>query len=184
MPRLAVRTSLFPSRFSYLAYRLPTSIQEQRAGMLEGPVLGVQCRPETCFRNPGDEVGKGQSEILDLMREIVGALIIAQERAREGKEEKRPGAGKWWSEAPRWGGGPGGEIGNPVGNSDDPVPPVGRGRSGSRGDRRAGNKKLDRQSSSTWDKKVKYMSIGKHRESGVDDVSQTPTVRISRLYRF
>ncbi|KAI9772119.1 MAG: hypothetical protein M1840_001408 [Geoglossum simile] len=170
MPRLAVRTSLFPSRFSYLAYRLPASVQEQRAGMLEGPVLGVQCRPETCFRNPGEEMGKGQSEVLDFMREIVGALIIAQERAREGKEEKKPGAGKWWSEAPRWGGGPGGEIGNPVGNSDDPVPPVGRGRSGSRGDRKAGNKKLDRQSSSTWDKRIKYQSIGKHKESGVDDI--------------
>lgn len=182
MPRLAVRTSLFPSRFGGLAYRLPTAMTEQRAGILEGPILGVQCRPETCFRNPGEEVGKGQPEILDFMREIVGALIVAQERAREGKEEKKPGAGKWWSEAPRWGGGPGGEAGNPVGNSDDPVPPVGRGRTGLRGDRRAGNnKKLDRQGSSTWDKRIKYQAIGKNKESGVDDVSLNHLSCLPRL---
>ncbi|KAI9787558.1 MAG: hypothetical protein M1839_000088 [Geoglossum umbratile] len=170
MPRLAVRTSLFPSRFNTLAYRLPAEIAEQRAGILEGPILAVQCRPETCFRSPGEEVGSGQAEVLDFMREIVGALIVAQERTREGKEEKKPGAGKWWSEAPRWGGGPGGEVGNPVGNSDDPVPPVGRGRTNLRGDRRASNKKLDRQGSSTWDKKIRYQAIGKHKESGVDDI--------------
>jgi hypothetical protein len=106
---------------------------------------------------------------------MVGALIIAQERAREGKEEKKPGVGKWWCEAPRWGGGPGGEVGNPVGNSDDPAPPVGRGRTGSRGDRRTNLKRLDRQSSSTWDKRIKYQAIGKNEESGVDDVSLSHT---------
>ncbi|KAH0536244.1 hypothetical protein FGG08_006866 [Glutinoglossum americanum] len=169
-PRLTVRASLFPSRFSNLAYRTPSTIAEQRSGMLEGPVLGVQCRPETSFRSPEDEVGKGQAEILDLMREVVGTLIMAQERAREGKEEKKPGAGKWWCEAPRWGGGPGGEVGNPVGNSDDPAPPIGRGRAGLRGDRRASFKRLDRQSSGAWDKKVKYQAIGKNKESGVDDI--------------
>ncbi|KAH0551070.1 hypothetical protein GP486_007581 [Trichoglossum hirsutum] len=125
-----------------------------------------------CRLHPEDEVGKGQAEILDLMREIVGALIIAQERAREGKEEKKPGAGKWWCEAPRWGGGPGGEVGNAAGNSDDPAPPVvGRGRTASRGDRRANFKRLDRQSSGIWDKKVRYQALGKNKKSGVDDVS-------------
>ncbi|KAF1820852.1 uncharacterized protein K489DRAFT_44741 [Dissoconium aciculare CBS 342.82] len=53
---------------------------------------------------------------LDILREIGLLLEIAQERYREGKTESRPGAGQWWTEKPRWGGGKGG----PVGDADKP----------------------------------------------------------------
>jgi hypothetical protein len=49
--------------------------------------------------------------VLDLAREVGVMLLLAQERAREGKEEIKPGEGKWWTSTPRWGGGPGGSMG-------------------------------------------------------------------------
>jgi hypothetical protein len=74
--------------------------------MLEGPVLISQCRPETSFRTADNAPGTGIGDVSDLFREVGGMLLAAQERAREGAVEKRPGEGKWWTMQPRFGGAP------------------------------------------------------------------------------
>ncbi|PBP19706.1 hypothetical protein BUE80_DR009446 [Diplocarpon rosae] len=106
-PRAAPEPTPPPSHFNSSAtfiYRLPVERSSARAGIVEGPVAAVSARATTTFANPADET-------LDLAREIVAILLTAQQRARDGKTEKRFGDGEWWTTKPRWGGGPGGPIG-------------------------------------------------------------------------
>jgi len=105
-PRLTVGNLLFPVRQSFQIARSPKDRQIARQGILEGPVFIAQCRPETTFRVTGDEPGSGIGEVCDLFREVGGMLLAAQERAREGEAELRPGEGKWWTTKPRFGGAP------------------------------------------------------------------------------
>lgn len=95
--------SYFNSSASFI-YRTPRDRASARTGVVEGPLAAVSCRTTTVFATETDER-------LDLAREVVAVLLTAQQRAREGKEEKRFGEGKWWTSTPRWGGGPGGAIG-------------------------------------------------------------------------
>jgi hypothetical protein len=121
-PRLSVRNLLFPVRQSLVVGRVPRERELARRAVLEGPVMAACCRVETNFhRDDGKEdekAGDGNDMIdraederkgaLDLAREVGVMLLLAQERAREGKEPAKPGEGKWWTVTPRWGGGPGG----------------------------------------------------------------------------
>ncbi|CZS95119.1 uncharacterized protein RAG0_04897 [Rhynchosporium agropyri] len=102
-PKSTPPPSYFNSSVTFV-YRLPVERSAARAGIVEGPVATLSARNSTVFKNPSDE-------ILDLAREVVGVLITAQHRAREGRTEKRFGDAKWWTCTPRWGGGPGGPIG-------------------------------------------------------------------------
>ncbi len=124
-PRLQVRNLLFPVRQSFVVGRVPRDRELGRRAILEGPVMGICCRAETNFR-PNEKIGNGKADgsngcnmkfsegvnewrdILDLAREVGVMLLLAQERAREAKQEVKPGEGKWWTTTPRWGGGPGG----------------------------------------------------------------------------
>lgn len=128
-PRLSVRNLLFPVRQSFFVGRIPSEKEMGRRGVLEGPVMGICSRVETSFHDHfedgkmDEKVGKEArrnrggivpvdrwKEILDLAREAAVMLLLAQERAREGKEEIKSGEGKWWTSTPRWGGGPGGSV--------------------------------------------------------------------------
>lgn len=95
--------SYFNSSVTFI-YRTPTDRSSARGGVVEGPVAALSARSTTGFSTEADEQ-------LDLAREVVAVLLTAQQRAREGKEERRFGDGKWWATKPRWGGGPGGPIG-------------------------------------------------------------------------
>ncbi|KAI9836868.1 MAG: hypothetical protein M1819_001033 [Sarea resinae] len=121
-PRVTVQNVFFPVRLTAHIARNPSDRSLARRGHTEGPLLGVQCRPETVFRLNGGEKVDEDAERLDLLREIGVMLLIAQERARETQPEFRPGFGKWWTTVPRWGGGTGGEGGNDAGNTDDTFP--------------------------------------------------------------
>ncbi|KAJ5365083.1 hypothetical protein N7517_007969 [Penicillium concentricum] len=105
-PRLTTKNLLFPVRQTFQSSRSPRDRQIARSGMLEGPVLISQCRSETSFRTADNTPGTGIGEVSDLFREVGGMLLAAQERAREGAVEKRPGEGKWWTMEPRFGGAP------------------------------------------------------------------------------
>jgi hypothetical protein len=154
-----------------------------RQGWMEGPVLGVQCRPDTNFGAGGNLEAES---VLDVVRELGGMLLLAQERAREGKSEVRAGEGKWWTTALRWGGGPGGEVGEATGASDDveqasstppPKPEVkvpGRPRMGSKDRRRPSPAeiwKMLRVGNPLWDPKIVYEAIGKESGAEWDEVS-------------
>ena len=142
---------------------------------MDGPILEIQCRPEISFRLDSESVGTGHGEMLDLLREVGVLLLMAQERAREGKEEKRPGEGQWYTTTPRWGGGPGGEVGNASGNSDEIEP---RPREDRKRDSRPRSRKANAAEAykrlapgmGIWDPKMTYMRIGKHPQSQFDDV--------------
>ncbi|KAI9717382.1 MAG: hypothetical protein M1812_004734 [Candelaria pacifica] len=179
-PRLAVQTVLFPVRFSSIVYRVPTERVRARAGNLEGPLIGVQCRPTTEFRNPGEALGEGNGEKVDLLREVGAMLLMAQERARDGTVEKKPGEGKWWTTKPRWGGQIGGEIDNATGNSDEAVPTrVGRGSKRVPSRRRQEAERSYRTLSpgpGLWDKKVTYVQVGKNEQSDFDDIFMVSSI--------
>ena len=101
----------FPSSYfnsaAQFIYRTPRDRVSARTGIVEGPLAVVSSRNTTSFASEVDSK-------LDLAREVVAVLLTAQQRAREGKEERRLGVGKWWTTVPRWGGGPGGAIGKEV----------------------------------------------------------------------
>ncbi|ESZ96677.1 hypothetical protein SBOR_2936 [Sclerotinia borealis F-4128] len=107
----APQSSSAPSQFSAMGtamlYRTPTDRNSARVGFQEGPLAALSCRSTTSFSTPLDSN-------LDLAREIITILLTAQQRNREGKEEKPFGEGKWWTTVPRWGGGKGGSIGKEI----------------------------------------------------------------------
>ncbi|KAJ9396855.1 hypothetical protein DTO282F9_6258 [Paecilomyces variotii] len=187
-PRLAVRNLLFPVRQTLIAGRAPSDRQIAKRGILEGPLLLAQCRPDTVFREPGQAAGHGTQELCDLFREVGGLLLTAQERAREDAMEVRPGEGKWWTTTPRWGGAPNEGVTGDGRNSDDTSPP-GKGNIHKRSkldhavssSRRPGPGSSRKMSASEkwkilappqslWDKRMKYMQIGKPKDNPFDDI--------------
>ena len=135
-PRLKMHNLLLPIKQSGTVYRAPRDRQRAKMGILEGPLLGIQCRSETNFlRTPithnkekseyllqsipetKDELGErsehageeivsnlaeedeSKEELLDLAREVGAMLLIAQERAREGKIEVKL-ENRWWAKDP------------------------------------------------------------------------------------
>jgi hypothetical protein len=159
---------------STVAWRAPADRMKARSGWLEGPVLGVQCRPETDFgRN-----GSGEAEsVLDTARELGGLLLLAQERLREGKRERKSGEGKWWVTKARWGGGPGGEVGEASGGSDAPVEKeekAARSRPSAKDKRKlsaAEAWKVLKPGGGIWDPRIAYEAIGKDRSVEWDEAS-------------
>ncbi|ORY13258.1 hypothetical protein BCR34DRAFT_562306 [Clohesyomyces aquaticus] len=177
-PVLNLEKVRFPVRMNTVGWRGPADRMKARQGWMEGPVLGVQCRPDTNFGSTGNLEAES---VLDLTRELGGMFLLAQERAREGKTERRAGEGKWWTTVPRWGGGPGGEVGEATGASDDASPAVApkaeekpsRSRLGSKDRRRptpAEVWKILRPGNPLWDPKIVYEAIGKDRSDAWDEV--------------
>ncbi|KAF2878092.1 hypothetical protein BDV95DRAFT_10095 [Massariosphaeria phaeospora] len=178
-PVLLLEHVRFPVRMNTVAWRGPTDRVKARQGWLEGPILGIQCRPDTNFGSNGDLEAES---VLDIVRELGGMLLLAQERAREGKTEPRAGDGKWWTHKPRWGGGPGGEVGETTGTNDAAFDktaqkaeekPANRPRLGSRDRRRPSPSeiwKILRIGNPLWDPKIVYEAIGKDREDAWDTI--------------
>lgn len=183
-PRLAVQNLLFPVRESFALSRSPQDRQMARKGILEGPIILGQCRNETVFRGEGQTIGQGHTEMCDLLREVGAMLLGAQERAREGSTEIKPGDGKWWTTKPRWGGLDQGVTGEKASRVEDEPSEEPNKRSrhdrSSHSSRKSSSSrkmsvsdkwKLVQPGPSLWDRKMKYMQIGKNKNSEFDDVS-------------
>jgi hypothetical protein len=99
-PRVEVKTLRVSVPLTRRIWRPPTDRIEAKMGTVYGPVLGMSSRPMTGF----DE--KQIYSEVDLLREFGTLLLLAQERNRMGRKEKRPGEGAWWHEKPRWAGMP------------------------------------------------------------------------------
>jgi hypothetical protein len=188
-PVLKLEHVRFPVRMSSAAWRGPQDRAKARQGFMEGPLMGVQCRADVNFGATGR---LKQQSTLDAVRELGGLLLLAQERAREGKTETRSGEGKWWTAKPRWGGGPGGEVGEAtgateiLGNATAPKPEakfVERNRDGSKARRRptpAELWKTLKPGNPLWDPKVTYEAIGKDKNVEWDDVGlRMPGLKLS-----
>jgi hypothetical protein len=173
-------TSSFPTNISFI-YRTPTARASARSGIVEGPLAALSSRLTTAFTTPHDSV-------FDLCREIASILATAQQRSRETKTEKKPLDDLWWCHKPRWGGGPGGPIGREADKVDETGSADGESilaAAGAAGESSAGpspakksrkkmsfydNYRMVRPPSSTWDRKAKYMTIGKPRGADYDDI--------------
>jgi hypothetical protein len=174
-----MQSSFFAVRLTGSIFRTSADRERARKDLVEGPLMGLQCRPETRFRGSEQPVGTGQGEALDLLREIGALLLLAQERARHGKSPTRPGEGKWYTCIPRWGGGPGGEVANPAGNSDEMVaPPPDDGKKKAASTKNRGRRysaaeayKRLQPGLGTWDPRVTYLAVGKEENSDFDNVT-------------
>ena len=185
-PRLLVKGLLFPVRHTFTICRSPKDRQEARKGIMEGPLLLAQCRGETSFHKEDGTVDRS-AEVCDIMREAVGMLLFAQERARQDAVEVKPGEGKWWATEPRWGGAPNdGPVVESEANDKDNNGKEANGDAG--GDRKRSRHSLSRRGPSqrklsvaekwklvqpgpsTWDRKLRYMQIGKDQDTPCDDV--------------
>ncbi|KAI1438133.1 hypothetical protein GGR50DRAFT_685541 [Xylaria sp. CBS 124048] len=102
----APRSSYFTSGCVFV-HRASTTREAARVGIVDGPIAAVSARNTTRFNTP-------MESNIDFGRELLAALVTAQLRDREGKEEKRIGEGQWWATEKRWGGGEGGPIGREV----------------------------------------------------------------------
>ena len=172
--RLKLQGTMIPILHAAAVHRVPTDVREARRGVSEGPMLGVFCREQTSFRDSNEAEGEGKQEILDLLRETGLMLLLAQKRAREGKEEEVPGQGKWWANAPRWGGGIGGELGHASEETTADATisaPFGRPRRQNKKTGRLDAWKSMQPPPGIWEKGVRYQQIGRNKDSEHDDVS-------------
>lgn len=182
-PRIQLHGMTFPLPHVASVYRTPKDARRARSGILEGPLLAVSCRDHPRYRDPGQAVGEGAFEIMDLLRETGLMAMLALKRAREGKEEVQPGAGKWWTTTPRWGGGPGGECGIVEEEAmEDPAQDVsGPQRKRAKKSTQADVWRAMHPPKSTWEKGISYQQIGKDKGSVYDDVS---SMAISTYFTF
>ena len=169
--RLKLQGTMIPILHAATVHRVPKDVRAARRGVAEGPMLGVFCREQISFRDLDEAAGEGKQEILDLLRETGLMLMLAQKRAREGKEEEVPGKGQWWANAPRWGGGVGGELGA----INDEI----TGDAATAESSRKQNKKASRMDawksmqppSRIWERGMTYQQIGRDKSRKHDDVS-------------
>lgn len=112
-PKIKLHNLLIPLLQTASVYRYPKDGQAARKGILEGPLLGIQCTNQMVFRRPDEaQEAVGQGDLANFLREIGLMLSIAEKRSREGRTEPPPGESEWWLTKPRWGGAPDvGEIG-------------------------------------------------------------------------
>lgn len=204
--KLKLKSMFVPVHQTALVYRPPQDRQLARQGFVEGPLMAIQSRAETVFRLAGEQQGEGQGEMVDLLREVGAMLLLAQERARDGKVEVAPGTDQWWATTPRWGGGPGGEMGSAeTANTDDAPPAQNEDGELLEDDKASGRledkkrRKLEKSAqrkskrvpsgyhslqapASTWDKRTTYAQIGKEEGSEYDDVSHRRDLRLPSIY--
>ncbi|EEH49182.2 uncharacterized protein PADG_05261 [Paracoccidioides brasiliensis Pb18] len=197
-PRLQLKGMLFPVRQNFVVARSPQDRQIARKGILEGPMIFVQCRGETSFHDKNNTAGDRCREICDLLREVAAMLLFAQERARDGATETRPGDGKWWTTTPRWGGADNSGPEADKSNIDKPkeatqdsedrlankrskcdrtsLPFRRHGSSGSKKLSVAERWKILQPGPSMWDRKMRYTQIGTDRVSSFDDIFMVSSI--------
>ena len=187
---LSVRNLRIPVDLSGVVYSAPKERPSSIVGSLVGPLIAVQGRHGTTFGKDD-----AQSDSVDLLAEVGAMLLIAQERAREGTVEISPNLNKWFVTKPRWGGGTGEAIGEPLGpvceeeivihqeQSNDlsmqsEEPPTKKRSQDKRvraaKARETAKKENLRKSTMPpgprWDSRVKYMRLGKDAENDFDNV--------------
>lgn len=158
---------------TFLIHRLPTDRTSAKAGVLEGPVMGSFVRQDVEAYSEGSAQQRKERLHMDLLREMGCLLHIAQERRRQGREERvwmktAPKAGHWFS-----------EMASDKSMPEDDLPEMlMRANNGDNMDRKKKKVKTKYEmwkemqpQRAVWDARVKYMAIGKDEESDWDEVS-------------
>ena len=147
----------------------PRNRDEARKGFTEGPLMGVLAtmNPELPSQAKDSTASNSSGNLQMVLKDISLAIMLAQKRARQGKQQPVAGHKKWWTEIPRWGGGPGGQIGileQSVDHFRDP--------NSARRSRDLAVKRYKRlhPPCSSWDRGIHYRQIGKEPHAQYDDV--------------
>lgn len=168
--QVEIKSLLIPVTVGGVIWRSPEDKLRQKQGFFDGPLMGLQCRGETAFtKDP-------ESAALDTAREMACLLMIAQERAREGKTKITPGQGAWYTTRRRWGGGPGGEFGEAEGDRDSQpfVPTTRRVSTPGSWPKKMTEEEIWKElkpNTGLWDNKTNYIAVGKDRTIDHDTVS-------------
>ncbi|OQO11690.1 hypothetical protein B0A48_03417 [Cryoendolithus antarcticus] len=168
-----------PVRLSGVVSRVPADRAKARAGIIQGPIMGVQVRNDTGFLDANGKPMVGKSR-LDQLREIGGLLALAQDRRRQGTADNKPGEGEWWTTKPRWGGGPGGAAEDAQGlDGNGEMLTVEEAVNAAKNDPRSQNRRRStpvmlwkelKCGSGMRDQRTEYMAIGKELNSPYDEV--------------
>lgn len=170
-PQVEIKRLMIPVTQSNIVWRFPEDKNQVKRGVVEGPVMGIQCRADVKF------FGDAALSTLDLAREMAGILLLAQERAREGKTKQVPGQGKWYTTRRRWGGGPGGEFGEAEGNTDSNhqfSPTTRRVNVPGQLPRKMTEEEIWKElkpNNGLWEPRTSYLAVGKDRNIPQDSVS-------------
>jgi hypothetical protein len=168
-PRITLGDVVLKTTYSHLVYRTPKDQNAKRMGMLEGPVCGVSCRREVDFsesENGTKAEVPGNKAMMDLLQEIGVAVLLAQERDREGKAEKLY-MGIRRTHAPTFSFGT--AVGEPFSQDDNELL-ISSGkdervrrcdREEYEAQRRRRVSYSRRQAKSVWDPKVRYIHVGR-----------------------
>ena len=182
---LSIQKCRMPVDLTGLVYGTPLNRPGKDEPVLEGPLLAVQCRNVTDFTSE-------RVQVVDLLREVGAILLLAQLRAREGREEVLPTEDEWYVKNPRFGGWSGDAIGASIAGSDtesgdeegstgdgEEEPPAKRrgararakaAKDGKHARWRQALEKSWEPPQKQWDGRVRYMKLGKE-EGEWDDVS-------------
>lgn len=193
-PAMQIGRIELPVRLTGMVLRLPTDRDKARAGVLEGPVMGILERNTIDFISDATFMLSPRMSEHDLLREIAAMLLIAQQRAREGVVPNTQSDDKWWETKPRWGGGPGSKVPGLQECEDNYAKILARiAEAGSestkdmKAQERNAKERLKRTQDvvkgwttlasvpSLWNKRFEYKAIGKSPESPYDEVSSIRT---------
>lgn len=162
---------------TFMVYCIPKERVAARAGILEGPLMAGYVRTE--FEAFGDGSGKQKEEKarLDLLKEIGSLLHVAQERRREGREEKvwtkkAPKNGHYFSEMADGGMDP---QQDPAAGAESVGDFTWEVKAESRKAKKSKTKysvwKEMNPQKPVWDPKIKYEAVGKATDNEWDEVS-------------
>ena len=103
-PTLIVGGVRMPVRHqTFTVHRVPSDRETAKQGIVEGPVMGSYIRQDVEAFSEGTAQQRKERLQLDILKEMGCLLHLAQERRRQGREEKiwlkkAPKAGHWFSE--------------------------------------------------------------------------------------
>lgn len=154
---------------TFLVHRVPSDRAIARQGIVEGPVMGSFVRQDVEAYSEGSAEQRKERLELDVLKELGCLLHMAQERRREGREERiwtkpRLQGGQWFS-----------EMASDKSTPEDSVNEMGEAAEAERKRKKVKTKyetwKEMQQPRPVWDPKVKYMAVGREEESEWDEVS-------------
>lgn len=155
---------------TFLVHRVPSDRQTAKSGIVEGPVLGSFVRQDVEAYSEGTEQQRKERLQMDLLREMGCLLHVAQERRRQGRQERvwtkpTPPAGHWFSEMASDKSVPDDSLVSLLGSTN------GMGHKAQKVKTKYEMWKDMQPQRAIWDAKIKYMAIGKDDDSDWDEVS-------------
>lgn len=173
---------------TFLVHRMSRDLASAKQGIVEGPVMGSFVRQDVEAFSAGTAQQRKEKLELDVLREVGSLLHLAQERRREGKEERVwtkktvPAGRHWFSEMASDGGKPDESPPEDNGGPATTAAAIAAAAAALNGkDKERKRKKVKTKyemwremqpQRPQWDPKIKYVAVGKEEGSEWDEVSR------------